>query len=132
MPDPGAVEAYFYWKTTSQDLTDRDPSLEVVAIPVDEDTEALIVQGGYIRIQLTRAKVNDNDLEKAVFGACAGCITVYPGYTSKEMEIPKFNVKTYPVRWSCVYRDEKYYYITASVDAPRLGDDVDFFWGTFG
>lgn len=131
MPDPGAIEASFYWKSSSSDLTDRDPSLDVVAIPLDEDKEALIVQGGYIRMQIERAKVNDNDLDKAVFGLCAGSITVYPGYTSKKMEPPKFNVRTYPVSWCILYNDEKYYYITAKVEASRLGEDIDYFWGRF-
>lgn len=129
--DLGGVEAAFYWASTSTDLTDRDPSLEVVAIPVNVDEEALVVQGGFVRMQITRAKVNDNDLDQAVFGRCSGYITVYPGYISKQQEPPTSNIRTYTVDWCVVYRDEKFYYITASVRPFVLGEDLQFFWGRF-
>lgn len=129
--DLGGVEAAFYWASTTGDLTDRDPSLEVVAIPVDVDEEALVVQGGLLRMQILKTKINDNDLDQATFGRCTGYITVYPGYVSKRQEPPSSNIRTYTCDWCVIYRDEKYYYISASVRDYVLGEDLQFFWGRF-
>lgn len=135
MSAPGAVELSLYWKPSS-DLG-RNPSLEVIAIPleVDDEANALLARGGFIQLQVLNKYVNDSDLDQSTLGECAGYITVYPGYTSKKKEPPQGNIRTYFVNWASVYiMDEERSKFTITMFSPyhQLGDDDNYFWGRFG
>lgn len=132
MPDSGGIEAAIYWESDAGDISSREPSMEIVAVPIDEDNEAIEVQGGLIRIQVKRSKVNDNDLDYAKLNWCSGYLIVYPGYISKQMEPPKDNVRTYWIEWCTLRRDEEDYFITMRYTGYYLGASPDFFWGRFG
>lgn len=135
MTEPGGIELYLYWKST-EDLN-RKPNFQVVAIPLVVETEAnaLLVRGQFIQLQILNKYVQDSDLDKAVLGECSGYLTVYPGYTSRKMQPPTSNVKTYSISWASVYiADEERSSFTVTMRASdiKLGDGDDYFWGRFG
>lgn len=132
MTDKGGVELNIRWKSSSSDLEQKSPSLSVVAIPLSIDAEALAIQGYALELQVNKTHVNDNDLDSVIMGDCSGYITVYPGYVSKRMEPPPFNVRTYPITWSIFYRDDENYFIYAKLGPYVLGEDLQYFWGRFG
>lgn len=132
MPDQGGIEGEIFFKCDSEDLTSKEPSLSVVAVPLDDTNNGMFIRAGLIRIQVTRAQVNDNDLDSATFGPCSGYLTVYPGYVSKRMEPPQYNIRTYWIVWCELYRDEENYFITCRYDRSSLGESTDFDWGLIG
>lgn len=135
MTDPGAIELTLFWK--SVDDLNRKPSFEVVAIPlrVGDEANALLVRGNFVQLQVLNKYVDDEDLDKAVLGPCSGYLTVYPGYTSKKMEPPPYNIKTYTIDWASVYiadAERSSFLVTMHSSGSVLSDNDDYFWGRFG
>lgn len=106
--------------------------MEIVAIPLSISDEALAIQGNFLEIQVKKVHVNDDNLDDAKLGDCAGYITVYPGYLSKRMEPPTLDVKTYPINWCTFRRDEEDYFLYARLGESKLTEDIQYFWGRFG
>lgn len=135
MSDPGGIELYLFWKP-KEDLT-RKPNLEVVAVPfvIDQEANALLARGGFIQLQVLNKYVNDEDLDYTDFGECTGYMTIYPGYVSKHMEIPTFNVRSYFIDWACVTiadKERSSFTVTMHSSGNILGHSDDYFWGRFG